>query len=305
MNYYFRLQFRRINRRWMEFGLHPAIGNVLMILLFFIFSILLFQKTDFALYIYIGIALYFLINTSDRKKLNTINEVFTKREQIYIRLVENLIISAPFIGFLIFKTEYIFALSLCVLSLAMVFIVSGTFSFFKRHTIFSKHPFEFTAGLRVSLIFTVFIYLLCIIAIQVGNYNLGAFSIALICLQVMGFYIKAEHQIFLWIFKFNPIQFLVYKSKWAIAYSLLLCIPIIILLTIYFPSKFGTTILILLIGLLDIVMIIMAKYSTYPKEANIAMALLITLTLVFPPLLLFCLPYFYFRSLKQLNPILQ
>ena len=57
MKEYFILQFKMINRQLTEMGIEPIIGYVIGLLVFVGVSIKLFEKTQYAEYIYIVLAL--------------------------------------------------------------------------------------------------------------------------------------------------------------------------------------------------------------------------------------------------------
>src|SRR5690606_13828587 len=66
-------------------------------------------------------------------------------------------------------------------------------------TPFSKKPFEFSTDFRKSFFIFPFIYALTVIAINVDNLNLGIFSMLLIFLTSLSYYIKPEQDYFVWV----------------------------------------------------------------------------------------------------------
>jgi hypothetical protein len=61
----------------------------------------------------------------------------------------------------------------------------------------------------------------------------------------------------------------------------------------------------LLLGYVYLVTIILAKYSGYPNEMNLLQGILIGISLLFPPILIGIIPFFYLQSIKRLNDILE
>jgi hypothetical protein len=50
---------------------------------------------------------------------------------------------------------------------------------------------------------------------------------------------------------------------------------------------------------------LLGKYAFFPTTMNLPQGLLMAFSFLFPPMLLFLLPYFYRRCIHQLNPILE
>ncbi len=148
-------------------------------------------------------------------------------------------------------------------------------------------------------------YLLTYISISVGNFNLGIFSLLLVFLVALSYYSKLEHEYFIWSFNLSPTDFLMEKIKTGLAYTTLSSIPILIALSIYFNSELETLLTFLLLGFAYLITIILAKYSVYPNEVSIPQGLLIAVSLMFPPILIGVIPFFYFESKKRLKTILQ
>ena len=72
----------------------------------------------------------------------------------------------------------------------------------------------------------------------------------------------------------------------------------------FYPNEILTLIALILLSYIYIITIILAKYSVYPNEINLPEIILIGTSIVFPPLLLGIIPFFYTKSIKQLKLIL-
>jgi len=147
-------------------------------------------------------------------------------------------------------------------------------------------------------------YFLIIKSIQIGNYNLGVFGVALIFFISMFYYQKPEAEYFVWLHCYRTKEFLGKKFLTSV-----ICISILSLLALAglilgFPSNWLTTILVYLGGYIVLGSMIVAKYSSFPNEMNIPQGILFALSLMFPPMLVITIWIFYSRSKKRLEPIL-
>ncbi|MFN6083593.1 MAG: ABC transporter permease, partial [Fluviicola sp.] len=114
-----------------------------------------------------------------------------------------------------------------------------------------------------------------------------------------------EEDYFVWIFNQNPKQFLFSKMRISLVYSTVLMLPSFCVLMLVYYTDFLIITGFLLIAYLLVFTVIVAKYSAFPKEMSITQGFLFVMSLFFPPLLLFVLPYFFNQSVKQLNSYLK
>jgi hypothetical protein len=172
-------------------------------------------------------------------------------------------------------------------------------------TPFKRLPFEFIIGFRKSILFIILIYFVIFKAVQVDNYNLGIVSLGFLYLIFMSFYLKPEPSSFVWIFSNNVISFLKRKIIFALSCATLLSAPGLIAISIFFPHRFIISLAVCLVGMIFLISMILAKYSAFPKEMNLAQGILYGLSLWFPPMLLIVIPIFYKQSKRNLKPILE
>ena len=103
MKEYFILQFKMLNRQITEWGIEPVIGYLVGIFAFIGISIKLFEKTQFAEYIYIALALSLVIKLNEINRNDFLKLCYSKTEYFKIRIVENLIVSIVFMTFLLLQ----------------------------------------------------------------------------------------------------------------------------------------------------------------------------------------------------------
>ncbi len=304
MKEYFLLQFKMLNRRMIDFGLPLLIGYTLFPFAFIIFSNYLFEKTEFANYIFLLIALSFISKFSEPKRNNFLKSIFNKKKYKNLRIVENIIYCIPFTLFLVYKKQFVFSL---ILNLLIIVFTLLNFSSNINVTIptpFSKKPFEFTVGFRKTFYVFPIAYFLTYISVSVENLNLGIFSMLLVGMACFSYYSKIENEYFVWNYNLSSKEFLIEKTKTCLIFFSLLSLPIIITLTICFFGEIDILIIFFLLCYAYLTAIVFAKYSSFPNEMNMSQGILIATSFIFPPILFIFIPLFYSQSIKKLNTVL-
>ena len=305
MKKYFTLQFKMLNRQLAEWGIEPIVGYTLGLFIFSILSFQLFNKTKYADVIYIGIALSQIIKSNEVVRNNFLKLTYSTIDYLKLRIIENWIISSPFVIFLVYQENYLFAISLLVFCGFSVLFVLKSKSNFYLPTPFFKYPFEFTIGFRTNFVLYIFAYFLTIMSIVVSNFNLGIFSLIVTIMGCAAYFTNSENKFYIWIYSLNPKEFLYTKTKMIVLYSTILCSPILISLSIFYSNKIDIILGIQCLGYLFIYMTMLAKYSIYPEKLNIRFGIVIALTIWLPPILILIIPYLYIESAKKLKEILQ
>lgn len=304
MRDYLALQFRLINRHLSDFGIQPAVGYVLLAMLFSGFTAYLFYVSAYAAYLYALIALGFSSLLSDAGRIGFLKQHFSRQHFLIIRWVENILVVIPFIIGLLIYQQWLLA--------SGVLMISGMLSYTSMErnlnmvipTPFYQYPFEFVTGFRKNYPAILLAGFLMIMAVLYQNANLGLFSVALVLLVCLAFYTQSETIYFVWIHAMSPQRFLLHKITTAWIYATLLCIPFLAVLLIFFSSHAGYLALIYVLGMIYLTTTILGKYAFFPAPMNVPQGLLMAFSFWFPPMLLFLLPYFYIRSVRQLKPVL-
>lgn len=287
-----------------DLGIPLLIGYILLPLVFILLSNYLFNKTEFASYVYGLFAISFVSKLSEPKRNDFLKSIFNINKYRKLRAVENLIYCLPFTLFLICKYQFSFP---AILNLFVIIISLVNFSTNLNTTIptpFSRKPFEFTVGFRKTYYIFPIAYFLTYISVSVGNFNLGVFSMLLIGLICFSYYSKTENEYFVWNYNLSSKEFLLEKTKTCLIYFSLLSLPVIITLGIMFSNQISILIVFLLLCYVYLATIIFAKYSSFPNQMNISQGILIATSFIFPPILLVFTPLFYSQSIKKLNTVL-
>lgn len=304
MKEYSVLQFKMLNRQLTEWGIEPLIGYLVTIAAFIGLSNKLFEKTQYAAPVFTAIALSFAIKLSEANRNTFLKNCYSKPTYTKLRLIENGLISLPFIIFLTTQEAYLNAILLLILSTLLSLINFKNSFNLTIPTPFYKHPFEFTSGFRSNLFVYIFTYLLTTIAIYYNNFNLGVFSLLLTILSCLTYYNNPEDKFYVWIFSLTPKEFIRYKLKHILQYTTLLCLPIIVGLSIFFYTKIEIILGFQLLGYLFIFTFMLGKYSVFPEKTTIKFQILLALTAWLPPFLLLIIPYLYIQSIKNLKTLL-
>lgn len=305
MRYYFRLQYKMLNRHISDFGLHPLTGYLISTAGFAALSIYLFSKTEFADYIYITIAISLILKLCESTRNEFLKSCFTSGMFHKIRFSENIIVILPFLIFLIYRQSYTPLLLLLVSANLLAFLNLSSQFQFTIPTPFFKRPFEFITGFRKTFYIFFLAYIFTIIAVSVANFNLGIFSLILVFLISLSFYTEPEKEYFVWIHNLSPERFLLNKIRTALLFSTYLSLPIIVAMGIFFFINIKIIFVFQALGYAMLTTIILAKYSAYPGKINIPQTALLALCLYLPAFLIGIIPYFYLQSIKRLKEYLE
>jgi len=300
---YFVLQLVMNNRKTKEAGFNPVLGYLMGLIVFVLLSEYIFHKTEFAKYLVILVCFSFQFKLSENRRTDFLLSTFGDKSKNKIRVLENSIVCIPFVSILIFKNLFLEAVILFICSITIALFSFRTSLNFTIPTPFSKNPFEFSTGFRKTFFIFPLAYALTTIAINVDNFNLGIFSMLLISITTLSYYSKPEEEYYVWVHAETTKSFLKKKIIIATKNYILLTIPILIGLLIFYPIKFDLILLFLFIGILFLWTILLAKYSVFPDEIHLSIGFIIAFTILFPPLILVVIPYFYTKSINNLKLI--
>jgi hypothetical protein len=304
MRFYFIIQWRRLIRNLKESGL-PALPTFLISSILFIFlSNLLSQRFENWPIVYLGIYVFFINQLSEKAKIDFILNVYNRNTTRMIRLIENLLLSLPFVFFLLYSLENDIVLILILLGISQSFVTKSFKIQLVIPTPFAKRPFEFIRGFRKTFPLLLLLYSLAVISIIYNNFNLGVVVFALSFLICMSFYSKPEPQFYVWIHTMSPKMFIQHKFQILARETIIVTFPICLILMGGHLELSHWILLAEIIGICLVGLNMLCKYASYPKEMNLIDGLLITSAFAFPPLLFIIGPLFYLRSLKKLKYLL-
>ncbi len=306
MKYYFTLQYKRLYRYIDEFGLNPIFGIFILAFLFYVLSNSFFEKIEYAKFIYSAIGLIVIGKLSNKKRNEFLKNIYNSIKFKKIRLYENLIVSMPFFFFMIYKQEFVSTSVFLIFALIISQFNKVNSNNFVIPTPFYKKPFEFIVGFRNIFWIFLLAYTITYIAVLVDNFNLGIFALMTVYVTSLSFYSKPEPIFYVWIYSLSPADFLERKIRIASLFSLILSLPIIITLLVFFSiNDIGLILIFSFLGLLLLIANLLGKYSYFPSKLPLMQGIAIGLCFVFPPALLIVIPYFYSLSKRKLKNILK
>lgn len=290
-----------LNRQLTEFGISPILGVTFSAILFVGLSFFLFLKTEYAPYIYVFFGISFVIKLGEITRNNFLKSCFLKKEYIQLRSIENILIATPFIIFLLFQLNWIFAIALFfIAAILSIFNFNQQLSY-TIPTPFYRSPFEFIIGFRKTILMFFLIAFLTYMSIHVGNFNLGLFALVLALLTAMSYYLEPEDRHFVWIYNITAKAFLFKKMQIAIIHTTILCLPFSILLAVFFPNNIAMILALQCLGYLCLITVLLAKYSAYPSKIGLPQGIMLFISVWFPPALLAVIPYLYKKSIERLS----
>lgn len=294
-----------LNRQLIAFGIPLLVAYLLLPVVFFLLSETLFLKTEYANYLYPFLALSFVSKLSEFKRTDFLKSIFNRSDYWKLRVLENLIYSIPFIGFLCYKGQFfISALLLISVIILALWRFNNPLNIIVP-TPFGKKPFEFVIGFRNTFFVYPIAYYLTYISITVRNFNLGVFSLLVLGMICFSYYLKSENDYYVWNYNVSSKDFLIGKMRSCLINITLLSLPIVIALSIGFFEEMYITIFFLLLCYVYLITIILIKYSAYPDHISLPQAVILVLSLLFPPVLIIIIPFLYKVSIKKLNVLLR
>lgn len=299
MQEHFQLQYKLLNRHLLELGIAPWLAYGLIAILFVGISELFFHKLLMPEYIYplIGLSFFGLLQNAERSEF--FKRIYLPQKYQKIRVVEYILVALPIVIFLLCKTAFLSSILFLIIALTMSFLPDMKVSGRSLPTPFGRFPFEFAVGFRKSFPGFIIAAILLGIGLKVDNFNLGMFSLSLVFFIFLGYFSLAEPLTYIRFFACSKNDFLQKKMKAAALYSISFALPYALILGIFYPSKILFIAALLVLGVLYLWAALLGKYAAYPSALNILQGLALGFSLMFPPLLLFIIPWFYKLSLKN------
>ena len=296
------LQLIRMTRWCRAAGIHPAVACILGFILFVAFVELGYYKSSWAPWILVVVASVLISRLSLKQRDLQLQLIFGRKRKLQLRVAENTICAIPVAAMLMMHGDFQQALSVVGLAFVLAFYIEPRFTRHAVPTPFGRHPFEFPSGFRRTFPLLLGAYALIVTAVIANNVNLGIFAILVIYLVVLTYYRFAEPLFFVWIHSDGSVGFLRRKLRTAISLSTSIALLPALVLVVTFPSDSWLVVVAILIGIGYAMTGILSKYAYYPSELPIAPGLVISLSILIPPLMLITLPVLYKRAVRTLRP---
>ncbi|MFT4753158.1 MAG: hypothetical protein ACI85Q_000696 [Salibacteraceae bacterium] len=301
---FFRLKLHRNIRAVAHWGVHPFMGIPLVVILFFVGAHFLFQRTTYASYLFVLLAIMTVIPLGGIARNSFLKQIFIHTEYRKVRVVENILHSIPFVIYLLYQ--------LLLLEALVVFISVILISFAPSHqtyvpsfkTPFWRWPYESAIGFRKIFWLYPIAFFVVFKAIEVANLGLGIFGMEVVFIISMFNYFSPEPCFYVWMHQMNSQAFLWQKMGIAILYASFFALPIAVVLAFFFPGNEIIIFSFLSFGYGYLIIIVLAKYASYPKSISLPQGILICLSLYYPVIIIGVIPFLYFYTHKRLKYLL-
>lgn len=301
MNFYFRLQVFRMLRLFDGVAIPPIVGLLLALVGFVGFSEYLYHSVSAAGWVLFALGLSALSTLGRKQRLDFLKQVFDSVRLRRVRTVENLLLSFPFLCVLAVKGDWIPLAALILTSVLFALIEMPVYVRRAIPTPFKRMPYEFIAGFRRGFWSLGLAVFFLVKAIQVENPYLGLFAVAIGFLASLSFYLKPEQPFFIWIYQSGFNRFMRRKIFLGMLGASVLTVPVNAAYLVCFPDQIWLALGLQVLGWLMMVFIVAAKYAAFPGEMNLPQAVMLAISLWFPPALLFTVPYLYKQAQDKIS----
>jgi len=208
----------------------------------------------YANYIYVFISGAFAYALSNSEHRDFLKQHFSLVHYKKTIVFANLLKVTPFALFLLYKTYVVEVLLVYAIAFFISFIPKRGKLTMILPTPFGKKPAEFVIGFRKTVWLFLLVYGFAIIAVYVGNFNLGAFAL---------------------------------------------------ILSIFYLDQIHVILLLLSMGCLYLSMYVLIRYAFQHQGLEILQAVIGGLCILFPPVMIIAIPYFYKKAIQNLNLLLK
>jgi hypothetical protein len=268
---------------------------------FLLFAHLVFSKVSYPEFVFPTFALILTWWVNKPEKNTFLETIFSSKKCLLIRLLENTSVLLPFLIFLSIEGYHLQSAATLCLGLLVAVIPRKTRSNVVIPSPFSRYPYEFTIGFRKSYWLIALLFAVTVISLFADNAMLGLVGLAGAFFVCMNFYADAEPVYYVFTHAQSTDQFLRTKIKVSLVYTSYIILPLAVPLAVVFPSEIPVITLVILLGLSNVVLCLLGKYTDYPGEIKLIQMLKITGGILFPPILLLLIPHFYIRAKSKLN----
>lgn len=302
--YYLNLEWKLINRKLNKVGFNLTVFWLVVPTLFFMIALNLVQKDSISAWILLGgFSLLFQVPRS-KTHHDFLNTNIGKLNISAIRITRNLLISIPLVVLFIVFNKWLELLTLLVLAVSFSWIKAPQLSYFALPTPYKKYPFEFIIGFRRYFWIWTILVPMVYVSRTYQNDALAIFAFAVILLIQLQFFNTQEPTWYIWNEAKTPSEFLFHKIRIGLICSLISNTIPAILLSIFLPESAAIIASMWALSLILGVFAILCKYAFIPSQLPTLQGFIFAFNLIFPPLLLFSIPYLFKKAELNLKNFL-
>jgi hypothetical protein len=302
--YYLNLEWKLINRKLIKVGFNLTVFWIVVPALSSLIALNLVQKDSISAWVLLGgFSLLFQVPPS-KIHHDFLNTNLGNLNISAIRITRNLLISIPLIVLFLVFNKWPQILALFVLAFLFSWIKTPQLKLFALPTPYRKYPFEFIIGFRRYFwIWTILIPMIYVSKIY-QNDALAIFAFVVILLVQLQFFNIQEPTWYIWNEAKTPSEFLYFKIRIGLICSLISNTIPAILLSVILPES---AIIIASLWALSLVLCpfaIVCKYAFIPSQLPALQGFLFAFNIIFPPFLLFSIPYLFKKAELNLKNFL-
>jgi len=302
--YYLNLEWKLINRKLIKIGFNLTVFWIVVPALFSLIAWNLVQKDTISAWVLLGgFSLLFQVPLS-KIHHNFLDANVGKLNITAVRITRNLLLSIPLVLLFAMFNKWQQILALFVLALLFSWIKTPQIKLFALPTPYRKYPFEFIIGFRRYFWIWTILVPMIYVSKTYQNDALAIFAFAVILLVQLQFFNTQEPTWYIWNEAKTPSEFLFYKIRIGMICSLISNTIPAILLCIFLPES---TIIIASMWALSLILgvfAILCKYAFIPSQLPTMQGFIFAFNLIFPPLLLFSIPYLFKKAELNLKNFL-
>jgi hypothetical protein len=302
--YYLLLELKLFNRKLLQIGFNLNLFWSIVPAIFILSALHIIQNGENSTWILVAFLTLLFQNKNSTLHQEFLDTNIGKGKIILIRLIRNLLLALPFVISMLYFGKVLHTLALIVIAMIGAYWLTPKLKPMIISTPFRKYPFEFIIGFRRYF----WIWLLLIPTIYLSytyqNDAIAIFVFAVILLVQLQFFSYQEPTWYIWNEAKSPTEFLFFKIKIGMICNFIsITIPTLILF-IVLPNSFLLIVSIWAFSFVLCAFSILNKYAYIPNQLAALQGFLFTLNLIFPPLLLFSIPYLFKKAEQNLKHFL-
>lgn len=315
VSYYISLRLKQFARFFSFNGIHPFIGMIILFLLFTIVSVAIFQKLPYAVWVYLVLALFSLLELQPPMMNAMLRHQVRPGTFFKAKLLENILIVIPFVVFLGCKMQW-GAAALLLLIVVPYSYYSFSLPKAKLRALpspFPAHAFEYHNMFRMVMPVYVIYLLLLVVGVISGNFYVMLVPFFLLLFVMQMAYGLPEDVSYIWLYRCTAARFLQKKLLVLLLSYSCTFLPFLLTALIFYTSSFGIAVLCFITGLIALTGALFIKYQFYPSVLVTQITQLIFFgfavsAIASPPvfiIILLFIAFSYARAKRNLKSILQ
>lgn len=315
IRYYLSIRLKQFWRFFSFNQFNPILGLVLLLAIFLFVSVAIYEKTTYASWIYMSIAIISISEFQQKQANEFLKYNVDSRSYYWVKLIENAMFAIPFIAFLLYENSMIQAL------IFVVFVLLYSFFNYKipkpklkaLKSPFLSHAIEWHNTMRTYIVVFVLQLLLLIPAAISDNFYVFAVMFFILLFFINLTYSTVESEFMIWVYRTTTNSFLLKKLK-TLSVSYFSSVLLFFVVGVaFYHTHWQFLVLLILLGYLSVLGSMLIKYQFYPHEVAVQISQLIFFGLIvgsfinpaMAALTVLIMLYAYFKAKRKIKFILK